>query len=152
MSGCNSVSTPIEKLGASASGKDVSNFPYRSAVGALLYLAWDTRFDIAFAIGVLSRSLEEPTIEDVCKIKCVMRYLAGTKNLCLVYKPASRVLKCFSEADFAGCNKTYRSTSGVVTVFGGAGIGWFSRRQQLVADSTREAEMIAANAASKEII
>ncbi len=107
MSKCNLVSTPIEKLGAAASGKDVSNFPYRSAVGALLYLAQGARFDIAFAVGVLSYSLEEPTIEDVDKIKRVMRHLAGTKNLRLVYKHTSCVLKCFSDADFAGCDKTY---------------------------------------------
>lgn len=53
---------------------------------------------------------------------------------------------------FGGCHVTYRSTSGTVIVYAGAAILWFSRRQQLVADSTCEAEIIAANAASKEVI
>lgn len=64
MEGCKPVLTPIEKLTAQKPGK-APDFPYRSAVGALLYVACGTRFDIAFSISVLSRRLENPTNEDV---------------------------------------------------------------------------------------
>ncbi|KAK7603621.1 hypothetical protein V9T40_003620 [Parthenolecanium corni] len=154
MVGCKPVSTPIEKLTSSASGKENVTFPYRSAVGALLYLARGSRFDIAFAVSVLSRSLENPTVEDVGRVKRVFRYLAGRKDLKLVYRsePESRVMSCYSDADFAGCQTTLRSTTGVVIMFADAAVCWLSRRQQLVSDSTCEAETIAANAASKEIV
>jgi len=155
LSTCNSVSTPMEKLSSPAPGKENVEFPYRSAVGSLLYLARGTRFDIAFAVSVLSRSLEKPTDDDVGRIKRVFRYLAGTKKLGLVYKyepKTSSLLGCYSDADFAGCLQTYRSTSGIVIKLASAAIIWSSRRQQLVADSTCEAEIIAANAASKDVI
>ena len=154
MTECNPVKIPIDKLGSPAPGKAPVNFPYRSAVGALLYLARGTRFDISFTVSVLSRSLENPTAEDVGRVKKVLRYLAGTKDLKLLYrcKPETRQLGCYSDADFAGCHSTYRSTSGVVIMFADAAISWFSQRQRLVADSTCEAELVAANAASKEVI
>ncbi|KAK7576630.1 hypothetical protein V9T40_012916 [Parthenolecanium corni] len=154
MVGCKPVSTPIKKLTSSALGKENVTFPYRSAVGALLYLARGSRFDIAFAVSVLSRLLENPTVEDVGRVKRVFRYLAGTKDLKLVYRsePESRVMSCYSDADFAGCQTTLCSTMGVVIMFADAAVCWLSRRQQLVSDSMCEAETIAANAASKEIV
>lgn len=156
MSNCNKVSTPIEKLPNLEPGKvsEPVDFPYRSAVGALLYLARGTRFDISFVVSVLSRTLENPSQLDVGRIKRVFRYLAGTINHSLVYEwqPGCSELSCYSDADFAGCNLTYRSTSGIVIKFAGAAIVWSSRRQQVVADSTCEAELVSANAASKEII
>lgn len=152
MNGFKSISRPIEKLSSSALGKEIVNFPYRSAVGALLYLARGTWFDIVFAISVLSRSLENPTIDDIGRVKRDFCYLAGIKNLKLVYRcqPESHLLGCNSDVDFAGCHITYRSTNRVVIVYAGTAILWFNRRQQLVTDSTCEAEMIAANAASNE--
>ena len=49
--------------------------PYRSAVGALMYLTVGTRPDIAYAVGVASRSLENPTEDDIVKVKRIFRYL-----------------------------------------------------------------------------
>lgn len=155
MNGCNPVLTPMEKLTSTEIGKvDTVTFPYRSAVGALLYLAMGTRPDITFSISVLSRSLENPSSADVARLKRVIRYLSGTLNLHLIYRNNStlRQLECFSDADFAGCSSTSRSTSGVLIKYAGAAITWLSRRQSLVSDSTCEAEIVAANLASKEII
>ena len=42
---------------------DLQNFPYRSFIGAVLYLSMNTRPDIAYAVGVLSRYASKPTIE-----------------------------------------------------------------------------------------
>ena len=86
----------------------------------------------------------------------VIRYLAGTQKLQLIYKCNSEShaleLECYSDADFAGCPTTLHSTSGAVIKYANAAISWFSRRQELVADSTCESEIVAANAASKEVI
>ena len=52
----------------------VDNFSYRSLLGALLYLSMNTRPDIAYAVGLLSRFGAKPALH-TCKL---MIYLRGT--------------------------------------------------------------------------
>lgn len=112
-----------------------------------------TRPDIAYTVGVLSRTLENPSQEDVLKLKRVFRYLAGTVTLGITFHfGIAKELHCYSDSDFGGCSKTGRSTSGVVIMFAGGIISWISQRQSMVATSTTEAEIVAANEATKEII
>ena len=65
MSQCRPCSTPIMKSEKESNGNETEQedvkFPYRSAVGALMYLMTGTRPDIAYAVGVASRSLENPS-------------------------------------------------------------------------------------------
>ena len=76
MENANPVETPIIKSSQNIEpGKAESKFPYRSAVGALMYLMVGTRPDIAYAVGVASRSLENPTEDDIVKVKRIFRYL-----------------------------------------------------------------------------
>jgi hypothetical protein len=42
--------------------KYITNFPYRSVIGALLYLALHTRPDISYAVGILSRFGTNPSL------------------------------------------------------------------------------------------
>lgn len=51
-----------------------------------------------------------------------------------------------------GCTKTGGSTSGVVDLYDGETNSWLSQRQAMVATSTTEAEILAANEATKELI
>lgn len=62
------------------------------------------------------------------------------------------ILDCFSDADFGGCLRTGRSTTGVVVKYAGGAISWCSQRQPIVATSTTEAELIAATEATKEVM
>ncbi|XP_075167632.1 uncharacterized protein LOC142239738 [Haematobia irritans] len=92
-----------------------SKFPYRQAVGGLMYLMLGSRPDLAYSIGFLSRTLENPSSEDVMRVKRVFRYIAGTLSYGIAYDAKNNPkLECFSDADFGGCMKTGRSTSGVV--------------------------------------
>ena len=50
---------------------EVTKFPYRQAVGALMYLMLGTRPDLADSVGFISRSLENSTQEDVVRVKRV---------------------------------------------------------------------------------
>lgn len=130
------------------------NFPYRQAVGAVMYLMQCTRPDLAYSVGFLSRSLENPSSEDVIRIKRVLRYISGTINQGIMYQcnPRKRILECYSDADYGGCTNTGRSTTGIVIIHAGGAISWLSQRQAMVATSTTEAEIVAANEGSKEII
>ncbi|GFY46934.1 copia protein [Trichonephila inaurata madagascariensis] len=131
-----------------------SDFPYREAAGALMYLMVGTRLDIAYSVGFFSRSLENPSSENVVRVKRVFRYIAGTVGYGITYHATvtKGVLHCFSDSDFGGCTKTSRSTSGYVMIYAGGDISRRSQRQAIVATSTTESEVIASSEAAKEII
>lgn len=156
MSECRPCVTPIissEKAEPNVSDEPVK-FPYRSAVGALLYLMTGTRPDIAFAVSVVSRNLENPTQCDVVQVKRILRYLKNTIDTGIVYKPQDKkcTLLCYSDADHAGDTTTGRSTTGVVCIYAEGAISWLSQRQASVAISTTEAEIVAASEAAREIL
>lgn len=154
---CKKVNTPMLKCSDQGKNpvqeKEDVGFPYRQAVGALMYLMLGTRPDLAYCVGFLSRKLENPSPEDIVRVKRVFRYIAGTIDVGVVYdKNGKRELECYSDADFGGCLTTGRSTSGVVIKYAGGAISWMSQRQTIVATSTTEAEIVAATEAAKEII
>lgn len=150
---CHPVNTPIVNLTENPEAKVNTEFPYRQAVGSLMYLMLGTRPDISFAVGVLSRHLEAPTNDDVVRLKRVLRYLAGTIEYAIQYKNTNNdILECYSDADFAGCTDTRRSTSGAIIKFAGGAVSWFSNRQATIADSTAEAEVVAATETAKEMV
>lgn len=154
MSNCNAVTTPIIRDNDTEESPQNNEFPYRQAVGALMFLMCGTRPDIAYAVSVASRNLENPTDRDVHRVKRILRYLRGTTDHALVYKNNYKngVLECYSDADHAGDSTTGRSTSGVLCLYSGAPISWISQRQVSVAISTTEAEIVAASEAAREII
>jgi len=154
---CKPVATPLLKISTeetSEIGKAEINFPYRQAIGALMFLMCSTRPDLAYSVGYLSRKLENPSTDDITRIKRVLRYVAGTLDKGILYKPdyKSCILECYSDADYAGCISTRRSTSGVVVLHSGGIISWISQRQPIVATSTTESEIIAATEATKETV
>ena len=156
MSDCRACVTPIsssEKAEADASNETV-RFPYRSVVGALMYLMTGTRPDIAFAVSVVSRNLENPDQTDVIQVKRILRYLKGTSDIGIVYKPqhSRNTLQCYSDADHASDKTTGRSTTGVVCIYAAGAISYLIQRQTSVAISTTEAELVAASEATREVV
>ncbi|XP_055910769.1 uncharacterized protein LOC129945136 [Eupeodes corollae] len=87
-------------------------------------------------------------------VNALMYLMVGTRPGCIEYRKDFKkgILECFSDADFGGCKSTGRSTSGVVINYAGGAISWLSQRQAMVSTSTTEAEIVAANEATKKII
>ena len=56
----------------------MSTVPYASAIGSLMYAMVCTRPDIAHAVGVLSRYMNNPGKEHWMALKWILRYLRGT--------------------------------------------------------------------------
>ena len=56
----------------------VDNFPYRSLLHAFLYLSMNTRSDIAYAVGLLSRFGAKPTVHTYHLMVYLMQFIRGT--------------------------------------------------------------------------
>lgn len=128
-----------------------TQFPYREAIGSLLYLAGSTRPDIAYAVNVLSRKQLCPTEDDVIMLKRIFRYLAGTRELGLRYTGDKNDFEVFSDASFGDCEDR-KSTGGFIMRLFGDTIGWRSHKQSWVALSTCEAEYAEMSIACQEVI
>eukprot|EP00253_Pinus_taeda_P004050 PITA_04050 len=63
----------------------MSKVPYASAVGSLMYAMVCTRPDIAHAVGVVSRYMNNPGKEHWMAVKWILRYLKGTTNQALCF-------------------------------------------------------------------
>jgi len=123
---------------------------YQQMVGGLIWVANATRPDIAYPVGYLARSMQKPTIADWKNAKRVIRYLKSTRMLGLKYSTTETTFG-YSDASYAE-EKDAKSASGYVFKQAGAAITWRSTKQELVAQSSMEAEYIALAEAVKEAI
>lgn len=140
--------------GGSSTDELVDNKLYQEAIGCLQYLACSTRPDILFAVNLLARFKQRPRQIHWAAIKRVLKYLKGTPDHCLCYSAANPKIepRAFSDADYANDEMDRRSISGIVIVIAGGPIIFASRKQIFdVAQSSCEAELIAANEAAKEL-
>lgn len=126
-------------------GSDTMTDPtlYRSIVGALQY-ATLTRPDIAFSVNKVCQFMAHPLESHWKAVKRILRYLNGTLSHGLLLTPSPTSppfsLRAYSDADWATDQDDRRSTSGSCIYFGPNLISWGSKKQQLVARSSTEAE------------
>ena len=74
-------------------------------------------------------------------IKRLLRYLQGTTSHELrIAGSSSNAIAAYSDADWAGCPDTRRSTSGYCIYLGDTLVSWSSKRQPTVSRSSAEAE------------
>ena len=125
--------------------------PFREAVGARMHLMTATRPDIAYAVGYVSRFMENPQVEHWVAVKRILRYLQGTKTHGICFQPGDKIDFCGdSDADWAGDHFDRKSTSGYAFILMSAPISWGSKKQSSVSLSTSEAEYIALSLAIQE--
>ena len=160
MKDCKPIATPSDtqqKLSTDMCPKteeqrsELSNIPYREAVGSLLYLSQGSRPDIAFAVNDTSKYNNNFGKAHWTAVKRIMRYLQGTKGLKLKYsKDKDSKLTGFSDSDWASDVDKRRSCTGYAFSMCGGAISWGSRRQPTVALSSTEAEYMALTATIQE--
>jgi hypothetical protein len=139
------------------SWKTETQAPFRSAIGALLYLSNGTRPDIAFVTSMLARYVDKPTHEAWECAKHVFRYLQGTKDFCLEFSPKNsknhvHEISAYSDSDWAGDKINRRSTSGSLIFHNGNLVDWSSKLQKCISLSSCEAEIIAMSHTAQDIV
>jgi hypothetical protein len=162
MENCHSVDTPM------AAGANEFMVPfdgkatqaeidlYGSKIGSEMYLAVQTRPDIAYAVSVLSRFLSNLSPQYMKSADRVLQYLKGTKYLGIIYggniKDSITQLHGYCDSDFAGDKALRKSVSGNLYFFARGVVSCSSKRQQTVAQSTTEAEYYALAKAVSEAL
>ncbi|CAL8170379.1 unnamed protein product [Prunus armeniaca] len=123
---------------------------YRSIVGALQYLTF-TRPDIAFSVNQACQFMHNPMESHVVAVKRILRYLKGTLDFGIWFKPGLLHLHAYSDADWAGDPNDRRSVSGFIVYLGSTPISWASKKQHTVSRSSTEAEYRALAIAAAEL-
>ena len=146
MTGCNSVSTPMDRnLSLVATEEPQSDPKYANLIGMLMWASISTRPDISYATSLLARFTHANGPEHLTAVKHVFRYLSGTIDHGITYRksdtPEDPVM--YTDSDYAGDRQDRRSISGYVSIFAEGAFSWSSTRQSTVALSTMEAEYIA---------
>ncbi|KAI3815032.1 hypothetical protein L1987_14684 [Smallanthus sonchifolius] len=142
MTSCKPVVTPVDTKGKlPATGPEFEDPSlYRSLAGALQYLTF-TRPDISYAVQQVCMHMHSPRLPHWDSLKRIIRYLRGTSHLGLTLGPlTSTSLRAYTDADWAGCPDTRRSTSGYCVYFGNNLLAWSSKRQSTISRSSAEAE------------
>ncbi|KAK1585101.1 hypothetical protein QYE76_042238 [Lolium multiflorum] len=131
----------------------MSQIPYASAVGSIMYAMLCTRPDIAHAVSLTSRYQSDPGMEHWTAVKNILKYLKRTKDMFLCYGGDQElVVTSYTDASWNTDPDDSKSQSGYVFILNGAAVSWASSKQCTVAKSSTESEYIAASEASSEAV
>jgi hypothetical protein len=155
------VATPMEanaqfsKLQSPSSLSQVARMkgvPYSEAIGSALWPVVVSRPDAAYAVGVLSQFIQNPGQAHWEGVKRVISYLGSTKSLWLTFGGRKEALiEGFCDADWASQSHRH-SISGFSFHYGCGAVSWSSKKQNVIALSSTEAEYVAQTHAAKEAI
>ena len=154
MLGCRPVASPIDKNHrlCAESGDPVDREAYQRLVGRLIYLC-HTRPDISYAVSVVSRYMHDPRTGHMEAVYRILRYLKNSPGRGLWFKPNQHLnVEGYCDADWASSLDDRRSTSGYCIFVGGNLVSWRSKKQEVVARSTAEAEYRAMALSLSEMI
>ncbi|KAK2988057.1 hypothetical protein RJ640_001998 [Escallonia rubra] len=144
MLACQPVDTPVEeglKLRIESNQVPVDKGRYQRLVGRLMYLA-HTRPDLAYALSIVSQYMHNPGEQHMNAVLRILRYLksAHGQGILFTKNEDHQSVDVYTDADWAGAVDDRRSTSSYFTFVGGNLVKWRSKKQNVVARSSAEAE------------
>ncbi|XP_071728877.1 secreted RxLR effector protein 161-like [Rutidosis leptorrhynchoides] len=126
---CNPTQYPMEsrlRLTKDESRTPTDATKYRCLIGSLRYLV-NSRPDLSYSVGVMSRFMEEPKESHYKALKCILRYSDSSHGMDLIDR---------------------KGTTRMVFYYSGNLITWNSSKQGTVALSSCEAEFMATTSAA----
>nr|GEX32054.1 hypothetical protein [Tanacetum cinerariifolium] len=126
-------------------GEDVDGHLYRSMIRSLMYLT-SLMPNIMFVVCAYARFQVNPKISHLHAVRRIFRYLNGQPKLGIWYSKDSPFdLVAYTNSDYAGASLDKKSTIGGCQFLGCRLNLWQCKKQSVVANSTPEAEYIAAS-------
>ena len=142
MLSCKPISTPLPTRPFSTTTDNPFSDPtlYHSIVGGLQYLTF-TRPDLSYSVNLVYQFMHQPLEFHWQMVKRILRYLNHTTSDGLpIFRSSMNHLVAYSDADWAGCPDTRRSTTGYCVFLGTTLISWCAKKQQTVSRSSAESE------------
>ena len=157
MRGCNPAYTPgvgPELLSLGQTEEKLLNEEgkrrYQSITGAATYLAQVCSYDTLYTVNQLARAMSKPSEAHMEAAKHLLRYLAGSTDFSIPHKRGGFKLTTFSDVNWGANPDNEKSTSSIILSNGP--ISFKVGVQELTAQSTMEAEMVAAALTMKEAV
>ncbi|GJU83360.1 hypothetical protein Tco_1285725 [Tanacetum coccineum] len=125
--------------------EEVDVYLYRSMIGSLTYLT-SSRPDIMFVVCACARYQVNLKVSHLHAVKRIFRYLKCQPKLGLLYpKDSPFDLVGYTDSDYAGASLDRKSTTRGCQFLRCRLISWQCKKQNVVANSTTEAEYVAAS-------
>jgi hypothetical protein len=106
----------------------------------LQYLTF-IRSDLAYVVQQICLHMHDLRESHLAALKRLLLFVRGMVDLSLVlHRSSPAELVVYTDADWAGCPDTRRSTSDYAVFLGGNLVSWSSKRQPVVSRSSAEAE------------
>ena len=155
MEDCAPSPTPLPEgtvLSKESSTPPVDATLYRTLVGKLLFLT-KTRPDIAHAVGVVSRFMQNPQLAHLQAAKHILRYIRRHPDLGLSYQQGEENrLNGYTDADYGQDIDDRASVGAYIFFLGNSPISWMSKKQSSTSRSSCESEYRALAQCSCEAI
>ena len=133
--------------------KKMSEIPYASVIGSIMYAMICTRPDVSFALSVTSIYQSCPGEGHWIAVKNILKYLRRTKDAFLVFGGEEELaVRGYTDAGFQTDKDDSRSQAGFVLCLNGGAVSCKSSKQDTVVDSATEAEYIADSEAAKKAV
>ncbi|GKE36594.1 putative ribonuclease H-like domain-containing protein, partial [Tanacetum coccineum] len=127
---------------------------YRSMIVSLMLVTFfNTIPDIMFAVCACARYQVNPKVSHLYAVKKIFRYLKGQPNLGIWYpKDSPFDLVAYTDSDYDGASLDRKSTIGGCQFLGCILISWQCKKHTVVANSTTEAEYVAASSCCGQVL
>ncbi|XP_062086017.1 secreted RxLR effector protein 161-like [Humulus lupulus] len=144
---CKDMSTLMssrEKLFKEDGTEKIDQAYFRSMIGCLMYLT-AIRSDILNIVSIFSRFMHCTSEWHLNAAKRVLRYVKGTSDFDIkITRIKEFKLLGFSDSYWGGSINDMKSTSGYCFTIGSGVFSWSLKKHEIVAQSTAEAEFVAA--------
>jgi hypothetical protein len=124
-----------------SSSDPVDQTDFRSVLGSLMYLACGTRPNLSYAVNMLARFSNNPSVKHWAALNHLIGYVKKNPRGGIKFKDGPPSVRLFVDAGWGGEHE--RSTTGSLLQHYGNPIAWGSKRQDVVAMSTCAAEYVA---------
>lgn len=135
----------------SAEGPLANAQQYRRLVGRLIYLT-NTRPELGYIVHILSSFMQKPLLPHWEAALRVVRYLKGCPGQGILLKAtASLQVTAYCDSDWSACPASRRSLSAYIIFLGDSPVIWRTKKQDVVALSSAEAEYRSMSVTVKEL-